>query len=1094
MNHGHGWRWACALAMLVVTGAQAGVRVALVAAERSDHASAIMDLATAGMSGESGVQMIERQNIDTLLAEQEWSLAGIVGAADAVRAGRLLEADILVVLQQPAPEKPPAVVAFDSSTGIRLVDEELPSENLEAQAARVAELCRQAVRKRGNPDHSTRTLSVLAVQDVDLPTQQEYLAGAIGYLLERQLIRSPTVTILERERLETLNAERTLHAGSMENGLWTSVYLLEMDIGRGEQEDEIRVYARITDPAGNPQGEFVKTGPASAQDLVDSIQNELVRLLEMAPPPEAPAREVEAERYRREAELQFQQKQYPLAVRAAEAAYALNPEDLNILSNLTRCHFEYAETLYKEKGAQYLLKQTHWLDLLKSKYGDTSQVGFLGPFLNFRCPSVNPAKHRGWSPMPSQVEYIELLRKLQNEYARHLGLSGTGVEDEKAGDTPLFRMLDPRWAFEEVAMASPDRDTYIETLSVYVRWWMKDVQRQPDSFQDFRLSEAMRAMREMTLYLNVDDHSWFIRDAPYYDGMHALFEEMSAHPVPYMSLYGRLGVLNCDLKTEKINPSEVIGQVKLMDQEVRARISNNVEGEENLRGLLYLFLLDLYDQVADLNERQLLYQGLFDFMLEQKTLVPAVGHAATVPYAGYRLCGIIHDQQSLSANHFPRLIRNAERYLEVIQNRDRYYVYPTGEWIRCESETTEKSLRFMRETLGLSPGDHPWSDAVLVMDLKAVAPELTRIDQIHVEDDELYILMSSLGYITNQAVALFKSDRHGQTVHCIFHMAFDWHDYDPKRLGVVCRYNKNTYIPTYGAGVLVVSDEGSHHWLNKESGLPSDQVQSVAVLDGSLYIASGEEGREAFLSRYDLGTEQWTLLAAANRREKIGPLDQVPPYVIRGMYADPGRSRMVFAVDFEEFFMRQRVVRNEPAMSELGLWSYGPKNESFTQLLPLNRSPSWTQAQGERVFSAPWNHNSYADGEYNQRYGLVVFDFKADRGGIVYYSEKNSPGPDLTPTDAALYVPAQLQEPPYAVQRDGVWFARPSFGRHLFSGEVQFFPDAFSNQEQAKRVNHLAIGSDGTTLVVATDTQVWMFKRDPSVAMRDEDWEQYISR
>lgn len=1068
------------------------VRVALVLLEQGEVAQGVPDLATAKLSAEPGVEMLERQAIDAVLREQEWTLCGLVSAADAVRAGQILGADVLVVLQATAAAQPSVVTAFDAATGVRLVHDDLPDGDPVVQAECLSELCRQAIQKSRDPDKAIRTLSILAIQNVDLPNQQEYLVGALSHLLERRLIQSPGIAILERDRLEALNAERALAGGGTENDLRASVHVLELDISHGEKNGDIRIYIRLTDPAGALQGEFVKTGPANAPDLVNSIQNKLVRLLGMAPPPEAPTRAVEAQRYRREAEVQLKQKQYPSAIRAAEAAYALNPEDLDISRCITRCHFEYADTLYKEKGAQYLLQQLHWLDLLKSKYGDTSQVGFLGTFLNFRCPSTDPERHRGWSPMPNEVKYQELLRKLQNEYARQLGLSRTRTENAKSEDTPLIRTLEPRWAFGEIAMAAPDREKYLQYLSDYVHGWLADVQCQPDMNGDFRLSEVMRAMREITGAMSYDDHSWFIRDIPYYDGMRAVFMEMSVHQVPYMSRYGRLGVLYCDLKTEKISPAEALTQVRLIDEEVKARISKNAEREKNLRNLLYLFLLDLYDQVADLDERQLLYQGLFDFMLEQKALVPAVGHAATVPYAGYRRDGIIHNVQPLSTNYYPRLIHNAERYLEAIRNREQYFEYPTWEWIRRESETTSNALRTMREALGLPMGDHPWLKAIRVMDLKEAAPELTRIDQAYMEGDDLYILASTLGYVTNQEIVLFRTGRQGQSFHRIFHMAFDWHVLNPKRLGAICRYQENTYIPTYGAGVLVVSDNGSCHRLNKKSGLPSDQVQSVGILDGSLYVASGEEGKEAFINRYDVGTEQWTLLAAANRREKVGPLDQLPPYVIRGIYADPKRNRLVFVLDYEQYFLKQRIAGNEPDMPEIGLWSYCPESGSFKQIVPMNRSPLWSQTQGERLFTEPVNYCPYRDGEYNTCYGLVVFDYQKDRAGAVYYSEKRPAGPAFAVREAALYAPANIQAPPYVVQRDGIWFGRPAFGRHLFSGEIQFFPDAFQDKTQAERIDHLILADDGATLVAATDTQVWLFKRDPSVAMRDEDWEWFL--
>src|SRR5436190_23429805 len=53
----------------------------------------LADLLTANLSGEKGLELVERQSLDKVLAELHLSLSHLVRASDAVRVGQLLRAD-----------------------------------------------------------------------------------------------------------------------------------------------------------------------------------------------------------------------------------------------------------------------------------------------------------------------------------------------------------------------------------------------------------------------------------------------------------------------------------------------------------------------------------------------------------------------------------------------------------------------------------------------------------------------------------------------------------------------------------------------------------------------------------------------------------------------------------------------------------------------------------------------------------------------------------------------------------------------------------------------------------------------------------------
>ena len=115
------WKSVCALALLWAAGAQADVRVALVALERGEIAQGVVDLATAKLSAEPAIDLLEREEIDRLFAEQERARALAGDESLALRAGQLLAADVLGVVEfDAAAADALGLVVFDARTGARL--------------------------------------------------------------------------------------------------------------------------------------------------------------------------------------------------------------------------------------------------------------------------------------------------------------------------------------------------------------------------------------------------------------------------------------------------------------------------------------------------------------------------------------------------------------------------------------------------------------------------------------------------------------------------------------------------------------------------------------------------------------------------------------------------------------------------------------------------------------------------------------------------------------------------------------------------------------------------------------------------------------
>ena len=165
------WKSVCALALLWAAGAQADVRVALVTLERGEIAQGVVDLATARLSAEPAIDLLEREAIDRLFAEQERARALAGDESLALRAGQLLAADVLGVVEfDAAAADALGLVVFDARTGARLWDATLPA-GLDEAVGMIAAGVRRALLKRESPGQAGGTVCVLTIRNENLPEE-----------------------------------------------------------------------------------------------------------------------------------------------------------------------------------------------------------------------------------------------------------------------------------------------------------------------------------------------------------------------------------------------------------------------------------------------------------------------------------------------------------------------------------------------------------------------------------------------------------------------------------------------------------------------------------------------------------------------------------------------------------------------------------------------------------------------------------------------------------------------------------------------------------------------------------------------------------
>jgi len=316
-----------------------------------EKAGAIAALIEVELSQRDDVVLLDREHVKKILAEHQLQLKGLLSAEDALKVGQLLKCDVLAELHHDAATSENAtvtsLVAFDSLTGVRLYDGALPVPgDLDERAAVASKALAMGLAKwqGGGTVPNCRTLSFVSIRQLDLPEDMSHASRTMGLLLERRLVNSPDVAILERERLDLIKKESKL-TGLRRDRLLASSVLVDLDLLRGQQPDSLQASAVLTDGAGKTIGTLHTVGGVEdlgglVNDLADAIFDKL-KLTSTEGPTVVPG--VETDRFLAEAlrlELRGRKDEAAISEKAAtmlaEAALARTPWNVRVQKVICR--------------------------------------------------------------------------------------------------------------------------------------------------------------------------------------------------------------------------------------------------------------------------------------------------------------------------------------------------------------------------------------------------------------------------------------------------------------------------------------------------------------------------------------------------------------------------------------------------------------------------------------------------------------------------------------------------------------------------------------------------------------------------------------
>jgi hypothetical protein len=272
------------------------------------------------------VALVERAKVRAILKEQCLSLSGLVNPKTAIRAGKLLAADLFVFAERLANEKTSTRISVvEARTGINLASfismEKDPAKELKNIEGRLL----RSLAKHRTPAKNRRYVSILGVRNEEMSRTLDPTAAALRALLEHDLRSVPGVTVLDRNHMLWLTKEQNLTGIAL--ALKRSTTLVDAGLRRTPKADGLSLTVILRPMAGGKSTSHMETIPSTkTQAARKSLLSSVLKGLGTNPSDLAPGNsEKEARLFISQALQLGRDGHHDAAASAAEAAMALWP-------------------------------------------------------------------------------------------------------------------------------------------------------------------------------------------------------------------------------------------------------------------------------------------------------------------------------------------------------------------------------------------------------------------------------------------------------------------------------------------------------------------------------------------------------------------------------------------------------------------------------------------------------------------------------------------------------------------------------------------------------------------------------------------------
>lgn len=311
------------------------VRLVVIAEDVSAESRALADLLTADLARAAGIEMVERSEIDRVLAEQKLTAVGLAETASRVQLGRLLKADGLVLTQKDIARQTRILVRMvEAKNGFLAGYYQYPFTNVSMdKIARDAEadIHTSLPKLRADPTKMQR-VAISRIGNATLRADYEWLESDLPVLLAMTFSAEPGVLLMERRQLgEALNEA---HLAGDKATLKTGNVLIDGEValiyGQVPKDGAmpIAMTLRFRDATLKEIGRVSREGRLTDLDKLtaETMALALTKLREIG---QRPAEKVSAE-----PEMLLKMAKRHGYVWAADAAYALSPTNTTAKNQL----------------------------------------------------------------------------------------------------------------------------------------------------------------------------------------------------------------------------------------------------------------------------------------------------------------------------------------------------------------------------------------------------------------------------------------------------------------------------------------------------------------------------------------------------------------------------------------------------------------------------------------------------------------------------------------------------------------------------------------------------------------------------------------
>jgi hypothetical protein len=1008
---------------MIAIRVDAETRVALVSTCGGNAGEKVLALAEAKLSTEKDMALLERHEVERVLDEQKLTRCGLTDSAQALAVGKLLGVEVFATLETfHGSDQALGLAAFDAINGVRLCDVTLPTGRTEQVVDGVIAAVRSACDKRARTTGARHTICLLSVRNADLPHDLDSFCTAVGQVLEKRLLGSDSLTLLERERLEQVNRERALPTATQSGNLLPSLTVLDLEFARGGTGEQTKATALLSDTGGKQFDKLsITVDKRDAVAIAELLAAAVTKALQATPAVATVDRASEARRFCEESHFLSSRNEEDRATQAAETAYALDPEH-------NRCILELSSHL--STRARNVLAASHTRDRKAKQDNVNSALDLVMRSIDLDTrasggdlKNEGPGGAGGLRLHWSKADFLSWLPNLDDCDERTRARWETF---RKLCRSSVMAAMDPRqeaiWSTDSnmkgflhylrdfgpflsrIEYFSPSSEAWT-TDTVHVLGHFLELMERYDlcSVIDQEVSGVLINAIRRANERNLDSHDW--------ERFRAMFEPWEHHTNEFIQLYGMAGQLAVEGHVQGWGTQAVQNRYEAIKQLThKALASPTCAQADKYHVSLYQAALDAIGLMPDAKVRTGAIQELFDLMIGRRDFAYRVALAAVAEAPG----------------RTPETrLKNTEAVLSLLNSSGCRYLGGLAKGLvtdQPQRATIHQQFAILEQQLRPpTKVTVPWSAAHLLF--RASENGFSYILRPQLQGDA--VLVVGLGEAQGQGkfAQLVRVPLNGGAVKGLGKINCDWKPRDFDRGtshadGRFCWATSDSGIFTFP----VNGDQPEH--LGKAEGFPTDRLRSIACLEGKLYAGYGE----GILSSYDWQTHEWKTITSNRGKDAGNPLHDVWQYIFRQMMADPPRHRVLFTVDFG-------LGSAGVPVGPFGLWALDTRSGKVTKLLALNWSCPWlSPVRSDKLLIDTRIDPGGAS-------GIIQFDLTNNQAELLYVSGSD---PELARRvqvhEHASLIPFSVYGPHLLV--DGWLWSGDPFGRISADGKTHELFDA----------------------------------------------------